>query len=98
MAALVVIGGVVGMFALLALSALWKGYVLTVLWGWFVVPTFGLPALALVPAMGLSLVVSFLTYQHNATTQSKGTGEATAHAALMPLFVLGIGWAVHQFM
>ena len=33
-------GGVIGLLGLMVLSSMWKGYVLTVLWAWFVVPTF----------------------------------------------------------
>lgn len=30
----------------LGLMCAWQGYVLSVLWGWFFVPTFGVPALS----------------------------------------------------
>jgi hypothetical protein len=97
------IGWFVGVLALLALSLIWRGYVLAVLWGWFAVPTFGLPELALAPAMGLSLVVSFLTYQIDATKKQEGSEmarftKAAAHSLLMPALALGVGWVVHQFV
>lgn len=41
----------------------YNGWVLTMMWAWFVVPTFGLPVLSVVPAVGLALIVSMLTYQ-----------------------------------
>lgn len=96
-------GSVVGLFALLALTSMWKGYVLTVLWGWFVVPTFGLPVLSLVPAIGLAMVVSFLTHQSDASKEPDGDSsirmaKALSHALVMPALVLGIGWVVRQFM
>jgi hypothetical protein len=100
---LTAIGGFVGLMALIALSSVWRGYVLTVLWAWFVVPTFGLPALALAPAIGLSLVVSFLTHQLTSKEDDKRDfsdrmARAIGVVLLMPLFVLGIGWVVRQFM
>jgi putative Mn2+ efflux pump MntP len=96
-------GGFVGVLALLTLSSMWRGYVLTVLWGWFVVPTFGLSALALAPAIGLAMVVSFLTHQSDATKEQEGDfstrmARAAGYALVMPALVLGIGWVVHQFM
>lgn len=96
-------GGFVGLLALLALGSMWKGYVLTALWAWFVVPTFSLPDLALAPAIGLALVVSFLTRQSYATKEPEGDfstrmARAIVHALLVPTLVLGIGWVVHQFM
>ena len=103
MYALAGVGAIVGVLGLLAISAMWKGYVLTVLWGWFVVPTFGLPVLALAPAIGVSLVVSFLTHQSDATKEQEGSSserfaKSVAHALLMPALVLGIGAVVRQFM
>ena len=88
---------------LMVLSSMWKGYVLTVLWGWFFVPVFGLPPLALAPAIGLALVVSFLTHPSVASKEPEGTfperlAKAAAHAMAMPAFALGIGWVVRQFM
>ena len=103
MIALAALGGTVGLIALMTLSSMWRGYVLTVLWSWFVVPTFSLPALALAPAIGLSLIISFLTYQHDSAKEPEGEfadrmAKAIALALLMPAMVLGIGWVVHQFM
>ena len=37
-----------------------QGYVLSTLWGWFLVKPLGLPALEVVPAIGLTLIVSLL--------------------------------------
>lgn len=45
-----------------AISFILNGYVLSVLWGWFIVPTFGAPELGIVPAIGLVLVVGILTH------------------------------------
>ena len=89
---------------LLVLSSVWRGYVLTILWAWFVVPVFHLPALGIVTAIGISLVVSFLTYQHRpenpADTRSAGEkyGESVTIALLWPAMTLLIGWAVHLFL
>lgn len=89
---------------LLVLSSVWRGYVLTILWVWFVVPVFHLPALGIVTAIGISLVVSFLTHQHRpenpADTRGAGEkfGESIVFALLWPAMTLLIGWAVHLFL
>ena len=103
MVALAALGGFVGVIGLLVLASMWKGYVLTALWAWFVVPTFGLPALAIAPAIGIAMVVSFLTHQSDASKEPDGDlsarmSRSIAHTLLMPALVLGIGWVVHQFM
>ena len=61
---LAILGGAVGIFALLVISSLLRGFVLVKIWGWFIVPLFHLPVLTLLPAIGLALVVGFMTYQY----------------------------------
>lgn len=96
-------GGAVGFVILIALSSILNGYVLSVLWGWFMVPTFHVPALTLAPAIGLAMVVSYLTYQISDCEESdKGFGEkiarGVAYAIMKPGFALFAGWIVHKFM
>jgi len=89
---------------LIALSSLWRGYVLTVLWGWFIVPVFHLPALGIVVAIGIAMVVGFLTYQHppenpaDTRSASEKFSAAIAIAIVHPAMFLLIGWAVHLFL
>ena len=92
----------IGMFGLLALGSIWNGFVLTLLWAWFIVPTFNLPALTLAPAIGVPLVVGFLTYQAKPEQDGKDKTEAlldsVMHMALKPAVMLAIGWIVKQWM
>ena len=96
-------GEFVAVVALGTVGTLWRGYVLTVLWAWFVVPTFGLAALALAPAIGLSLLVHFLTYQSDAAKPLEGSfsdrfAKTAGRALLWPALALGIGWVISRFM
>lgn len=95
------LGIIVAIIAAMFLSAIWSGYVLTVLWGWFIVPLFGLPALSLVYAIGLSLVVGYLTHQLTPTS-GKEVNEylmtAGWYAFIKPLVFLGVGFVVTLFM
>lgn len=100
MAALILgLGGFALLMAISVLSTMWKGYVLSVLWAWFAVP-FGLPVLGVVQAMGIALLVTFLTYQHIATVkpEKSTSADATSTAILFPLASLGIGWCIKQFL
>lgn len=45
----------------LVASVTFSGYTLSVLWGWFIVPMFGLPALAIPAALGVMLIATYLT-------------------------------------
>ena len=96
---------IAGLFGLAALGAIWSGYVLTILWAWFVVPTFGLPALAIAPAIGLSVVAGYLTHQYipkAAKPAGEGkweeTGRVVASMVFKPAFALLVGWIAKQWM
>jgi hypothetical protein len=87
------------LLAVLPLGILWRGYVLTVLWAWFVPPLFAeAPTLTLLPAIGLSLIVGYLTHQAPPRTVDTDRSRETLHlivgAVLTPAFALLIGWIV----
>lgn len=84
------------------LMAILQGWVLTVLWSWFVVPTFGLPELSIAVAIGLSLIVGmFKGYSTTRKSEDLETSEKVGQVIVMifgPFFVLFLGWIVHLFM
>jgi hypothetical protein len=59
------------------IAILLKGWVLQALWGWFIVDPFNAPALSLRTAIGVVLVVSYLTHQDIPVDQEdkRGTWE-----------------------
>ena len=87
----------------MVLSSLWNGYALSILWRWFMVPSLGLPPLSIGYAIGLSLVVGYLTQN---TKPSKKDDrqyaeiliEGTVTAALKPAFALLFGFVVTAFL
>lgn len=94
------------MFVLLILSSVVNGLVLKIMWEWFVADTFGLPSLTIPLAIGLSIVVGFLTYQDSTTDktspESKSEAERTitliAYGIIRPMLVLGLARIVYQFV
>jgi hypothetical protein len=84
-----------GFIVLLVVSSIWSGYVLSILWSWFMVTTFGLPELSIPQAIGLSLI---LGYFHRATTKEQDPAAALAVVLVSPLIFLMIGWVVKGFM
>lgn len=88
---------------LVLVSTILRGWCLSILWGWFVVSTFGLPPLSITQAIGVSLVVSFLTYElpdHQKVERSEAEklGRGIAISVLLQLLYLGVGWIVKQYM
>jgi hypothetical protein len=100
----VVLFMVLGAAALIAISSIWRGYVLSVLWGWFVVPFFGARPLPLAMAIGISLIVGFLTIHRTGKEAEKEMGTAESFGlscavmVFVPLAVLAAGWVAHQFI
>jgi hypothetical protein len=86
-----------GILAAAVLSAMFSGYALSVLWAWFIMPQFGLSALSVSNAIGLSMTVRYLTHQ-DSTTENRGYVEGFALAFMQPALVLFFGWIVTFFL
>jgi hypothetical protein len=85
------LAAVVGVAGLYLTAILCRGFVLTVLWGWFVVPVFGLPALGIASALGLTVLLNNLLGH-------KREAKSLTDIFLMALAALGVGWLIHLFM
>ena len=96
-------GSIVGFIALMVVGSLARGWALATTWGWFIAPYFGLPSLGIVQAIGIALVVSLLTYQGTETKDDNKDilevlASLFARVIFVPLFFVGIGWIVVQFL
>lgn len=76
-----------------------NGWTLRMLWGWFIVPTFHLPELGIVAAIGLDYTVSFIVQPLPPEDSKKSN---VLYSLLMSgaksLIFLGFGWLVSRFM
>lgn len=93
---LAIIGGI----AIYILTAILNGFVMSTLWGWFVVRMFHVAALSIPLAMGIAMLVGFLTYQYDPRKEvEKGDmGRTIAFSAIYAITTLGIGAIVHIFV
>jgi len=99
----IVIGlGVLFFFVgLMAISAILNGFVLVKLWSWFIVPTFGLPALSIPLAIGIALTAKFITQDLSNINNAKQEGSnwtPIVVAFANPFLVLLFGWIVKCFV
>ena len=83
----------------IVLSLIWSGYVLAILWGWFIVPVLSCAQLSIPQAIGLSATVRYLTWQHSTAKPDDRPWQeqavyAISAATIYPAFALLIGWAV----
>jgi len=98
-----ILGLVAAFVVAIVIGAILDGLVLSILWGWFIVPVFNFPSLSLVPAIGLALVVSHLTSQRaDCKPKENDNGNTITKVVtivlLRPLLVLLFGWILHLFM
>lgn len=96
--------GVLAIFlAAIVIGSIMNGWALSVLWTWFIVPIFKWPILSIAQAVGLGMVVSFLT-RHSINTDdtskdmTDAVGAVIANSAIYPVLVVGIGWIVTVFL
>jgi len=96
--------GLLILLVLMPLGMVLSAWVITIMWSWFVVPVFALPLLTKAQALGLSLLVGYITWQYTNTNSDsesgpwKWFGRAVGLAIFRPLLVLAISWVVHLFL
>jgi hypothetical protein len=88
--------------ALIVPGIILTGYVLTILWGWFVTPAFGLAVPSIPIMLGLSLIVGYMTHQTPAVEDNR-TANKIFMTGIMnslgrPLLYLGIGYIIHLYV
>jgi len=92
-----VLGGFAAIILTLVWGAFWAGLAASVLWGWFVVPIFGLPAIGVAQAYGLALVLrSFRGMMPEDAKTTCSMSEIFARGFTLPPLmcglVLAVGW------
>jgi hypothetical protein len=82
---------------MLPLAAI-DGWIMHLSWGWFVVPTFGLPQLAWAVSTGLVLLISWATFQLP-VGETKQTNTARLASGLgISLLSWFMMWCVHMWI
>lgn len=89
----IILVGVVGV--------VYGGWVVSVLWSWFVVPLFAVPALSVAQAIGLSIVIAVFTHQVQESETDglwDAIGKSIGAALVTPTMYLAMGWIVQSFL
>lgn len=81
---------------LITAETIYGGWILSVLWGWFMVSTFSLPQLRIPEAIGLVLVGRF--FRSHITKTDTSVWKEIGDAFLLSTVILGIGWIVQLFI
>ena len=88
--------GCIGLFAVLPLVAVLRGFILTQLWAWYLVPLFHIPQIAVLEAIGLSYIVTF--FQGTPQKSETDWGYTFVAAFIGPLLTWGFAFIVHLLM
>ncbi|KKU90838.1 MAG: hypothetical protein UY23_C0006G0047 [Candidatus Jorgensenbacteria bacterium GW2011_GWA1_48_11] len=82
-------------------SALLNGFALMLLWNWFVVPAFGVPAISMTSAISLAIIASLLTNQYipkpNGESDKEHQMKRIDHEFTLPIVVIAMGWILRFF-
>lgn len=81
---------IAGYLLIIAPMVILKAWVITILWGWYIVPAFGLAPLRMVYAFGLALLVSYLTFHY--TEDKRGFWAKLGFGLFSSVMVLLVGW------
>ena len=88
-----IIGGVV----LVTVGAvLWQAYVMHVLWGWFAVPLFAVPAFTTLQIAGFISIFALIRFK--VSTEKGDMTRSMIQMAAVPAIALVIGWIIKLCM
>lgn len=82
--------GCLGFISFLVIFAVIRGFLLTTLWAWFIVPL-GQPALTIPLAIGISLIVGFFNITKKETVE-------WGHVIAQPFVIFFLAWITHFFV
>ncbi len=89
----------IGVTVILFASAFLNAFVLSKLWLWFAVPIFHFSPLSYAQAMGISLLVGFITTHYiKEPEKDSGSSGLIAFMLVRPLVALGIGYIVSFYI
>jgi len=89
-----------GYVTYIVLAMLWSGFVVSVIWGWFVVTAFHAAPLSVPLAIGITILVRTITFQEQ-TLPGKGNGDPVEQILflfVLLLLILGMAALVHLFV
>lgn len=97
-----VLGGIASVALILVWGGFWAGLTLSTLWGWFVSPLFGLPAITVLQAYGIALVLRAARGFDTKKAEKVSFGVVMARAFIgHPLaagLMIGFGWVAKVCM
>lgn len=77
------------------------GFVLSSMWGWFIAEPFGAPAIEIAHAIGLIVLIRFVTHKGDSDCDSKPNPDPANKligVVAVPVFAYVLGYVMHLWM
>ena len=74
------------------------GWVIVKMWQWFITEHYGIAAPPIVVAIGLMILIAFLTHQRDWNDRGKQYGTRVVVSYFKPLYFLIVAYIIHLFM
>ena len=87
----------IGLLALAPLFMALRGWVLSIMWGWFIVTTFNAPPIGVWAAIGIAFCVGMFVPNRAKTDEDQEWYTSVIAEVLGTLIALGIGWLIYHF-
>ncbi|MFS1518600.1 hypothetical protein V1503_19365 [Bacillus sp. SCS-151] len=90
--------------SIMPFTLLIHGFVLSLLWEWFIVSAFSVPSISIIEAVGVMLVVDFILLKIDWKEEAMEVPmeefiyKLVAHSIVMPFWGLGIGYILTLFI
>ena len=98
-------GKIMALLMVLIITPIIRGFVLVKLWVLFVIPIFNVPVIGIAQAIGISLVIGFLTAQKPVKQEIKKNKDVwddflTSFFTMIvaSLVILAFAWIINQFL
>lgn len=93
---------VLGFITAFVVGGIWNAFGLTVLWRWFMIPIFGLPALNIAGAWGILMIAGYLTYHPEFKKENEEAlyqlMATLVWLCVCPVIAIGIGWILKYWL
>lgn len=82
---------------------IWEGYVLTILWKWFITDVWGVMKINVWQGIGLMLIVKYIIVDYSKSTKDDDdvitfTTKRFVYGIAIPPIILFYGWIIHYFL
>lgn len=85
------IAAIIAAIAVIFLASVVNAFVISTLWGWYIVPHFNAQPLPLAIAFGIGLLTNYLIH-HSYREQQGTSNQRLAYSIMLPISVLLFGW------